>query len=269
MGDLSAIGTGGLYRSDLYGLFDVVQNTQVSFPKELVIGILREFFSQDSYYHYVRDAWGFPLTPDHTDLPPDAGLHDDTTTRLYIGEAYRFDVIYYPAIVVRAGSSTYVPVSMNREKETVLNKATVVVDGYGNEKIFVQPTHFILAGAWEGQLQIDIMTRSIRARDDLVELVMLACTDLFFEEFRRSGVLMKRVSAGGPTEMDDRNDKLYKQSVTLDIRSEWRRQIPITNLVDAINICVEFGNVQVIPAQTAPNLEIKTTVDLVSEIQSL
>lgn len=269
MSDLSAIGTGGLYRSDLYGLFDIVQNTQVSFPKELLIGILRDFFSQDSYYHYVKDPWGFPYTPDHTDLPPDAGLQDDTTTRLYIGEAYRFDVIYYPAIVVRAGSTTYVPISMNREKETVLNKATVVVDGYGNETVFVEPTHFILAGAWEGTLQIDVMTRSIRARDDLVELVSLACTDVRFEELLRAGVLVKRVSAGTPSEAEDRNDKLYKQSINLDIRSEWRRQIPISNLVDAINICVEFGNVQTTPIVTAPNLEIVTTIDLVSQIQGL
>lgn len=269
MSDLSVIGTGGLYRSDLFGLFNIVQNTQMSFPKEAVIDVLRDIFSQDSYYHYVRDAWGFPLTPDHTDLSPNAGLYDDTTTRLYIGEAYRFDVIYYPAIIVRAGSSTYVPISFNREKETVLNKATLVVDGYGNETVVIQPTHFVLAGAWEGSLQIDIMTRSIRARDDLVELVMLACTDLRFEEFLKAGILMKRVSAGTPTEMEDRNDKLYKQSINLDIRTEWRRQIPVGNLIDAINICVEFGNVQVTPAVTAPNLEIQTTIDLVSQIQNL
>lgn len=269
MGDLSAIGTGGLYRSDLYGLFDVIQNTQISFPKELVIGILRDFFSQDSYYHYVRDAYGFPLTPDHTDLPQTAGLQDDTTTRLFISEARRFDVIYYPAIIVRNAGSTYSPIALNRGKESVLNKAIVVVDGYGNESVFVEPTHFLLYGAWDGALQIDIMTRSIRARDDLVELVSLACTDVFFEEFLKAGVLIKRVSAGSPSEAEDRNDTLYKQSINLDIRSEWRRQIPISNLVDAINICVEFGNVQTTPIVTAPNLEIVTTIDLVSQIQGL
>jgi len=269
MGDLSSLGTANLHRTDLFGIHNVVQNTQIAFPKELIIGVLRDFFSQDSYYHYVRDAWGFPLTPDHTDLPSDAGLEDDATTRVYIGEKFRFDVIYYPAILVSAGSTRYVPISFNREKETVLNSAILVVDGYGNQTVFTTPSHYVFAGAWEGSIQIEVLTRSIRARDDLVELITLLCTDIRFEELLKAGILVKNVSASAPGETEDRNDKLYRQVITLDIRSEWRRQIPVENLIDAINICVEFGNLETTPIQTAPNIEINTRVDLLSAIEDL
>ena len=113
------MGTANTFKTDLYALHNYVQNTMLIHPKELMIEMLREFFSRDSYYHYVRDAWGFPLTPDHTDLSGDAGLNDDVTTRLYIGEAYRYDINYYPAILVRTGGSKYVPISMGREKGSV------------------------------------------------------------------------------------------------------------------------------------------------------
>ena len=267
--DLSAIGSGGLYRSDLYGIYNIVQTTQISAPKEILISALRHFFNQDSYYHFVYDEWGFPQTPDLTDVPQDAGLVDDTTTRLYIGEIYRQDQLYYPSVVVRNGGSTGIPISMNRGKEEILYQASLVVDGYGNEKTYVEPTHFILYDAWEGTLQVDITTKSIRARDDLVELISIYCKDLRFEELRRAGLVVKRVQAGAPSEVDDRNGKLFKQSITLETRSEWRRQIPIGNLIERINLCVELGNVETTPIETAPNIEIDATIELADAILAL
>jgi hypothetical protein len=262
--------TGSLNRTDLHRIHNVVQNTQLSFPKEMVIALLRDEFGRDSYYHYAQDEWGYPLTPDHTDLPLGAGVEDDTTTRLFIGEAFRWDVIFYPAILVRAGGSNYTPISMNRNKETVKYDATRVFDGYGNDTFITTPTHFVLAGAWEGQLNIDILARDILARDDLISICNLIFTDVRFEELLRAGILVKRVSAGGPTETEDRQqEKLYKQSITLEIRSEWRREIPIDSTIDAINLCVEFGRLDQTPPVVAPNLEINTSIALIDQIEDL
>lgn len=261
--------TGSRNITDLYEIHNIVQNTNIWYPKELIIGVLRDEFSKDSYYHYVRDEWGFPKTPSHLGLPPEAGLNDDATTRVYIGEAYRYDVIYYPAVLVRNGGGSYVPISFNRNKETVTYSPTVVVDGYGNQTIFATPRAFVTAGAWEGTINIDVLTRGIRSRDDLVEIVELICTDIRQEELRRAGLFIQRISHSAPSEGDDRNDKLYKQTVTLNVRSEWRREIPITNLVEAINICIDFGNLQTQPAAIAPNLTISQTIQLVDAINSL
>jgi hypothetical protein len=262
-------GSGSVTKTDLFNIFNYVQNTQIFYPKQQLISTIRDVFSQDSTYHYVKDKWGYPYTPDLTDVPPDAGIHDDLTTRVWIGEA-RFDVLFYPAIIVRNGGSNYVPISINREKETILYDTTLVYDGYGNSKQYTTPVATVFAGAWEGSINIQIMSRGMRERDDLVELVSIICTDLRFEELLRSGILIKRVSVGSPSENDDRNDKLYSQTVSLDIRSEWRREIPIDNIIDSINFCIEFGHFdksnQFYPD---PNLEINTKITLLESIQGL
>lgn len=264
------LGTGSLHITDLYGLFNVVQNTQIVHPKELIIGVLRDHFSQDSYYHYVKDEWGFPKTGDVTDLPSEAGINDDSMTRLYIGEKYRFDAIWYPCILVYHGGSRNSPLSFNREKGTIKNDLTIVSDGYGNFTSFTTPSHFVLAGAWEGTINIDVMSRGIRSRDDLVELITLCLIDHRHDELLRAGVLVQPgVASGSPSEGEDRNDKLYKQTITVPIRTEWRREIPVQTVVDAINICVDFGDLSTTPVNIAPNIEIRTVINLLETIESL
>ena len=256
--------------TDLYDIFSVVQNTMIRFPKDQVIATLREYFADDSYYHYVRDEWGFPKTPDHTDLETGAGLNDDITTRLFIGEAYRYDGIYYPALLIRAGGFRYVPISMSRNRSVVQYTATKFIDGYGNESVFSTPSSFCAAGAWEGQINIDVLTRGLRARDDLVELIMIIFAEIRWDELSNVGVSIKpNVSVGAASEGEDRNDKLIKQTVTLDIRTEWRREIPIENLLDIINICVDMGNLEANPPVIAPNLGVVTSVDLLDALQNL
>lgn len=265
------LGTGNINSyTDLYGIHNVVQNTQIVHSKELIIGIIRDFFSEDSYYHYVRDTWGFPLSKNVTDIPVESGIADDTLTRLYIAEKYKHEAIFYPCILVYHGGARSTPLSFNRERETIKNERTIVSDGYGNFTTFTTPSHFVLAGVWEGTINIDIMSRGIRSRDDLVELVKLCLVDIRHDELLRAGVLVQPgVSSGSPSEGDDRNDKLYKQTITVPIRTEWRREIPVKSLVDAINICVDFGNLSTTPPNIAPNLEIRTRIDLIETIQTL
>ncbi len=263
------MGTGSIERTDLYILNNYVQNTMISDPKSILLETLRNFFETDSYYHYVRDQFGFALTPDHTDLPLDAGLNDDTTTRVYIGQQNRYDVIFLPAILIRYGGGRSVPISMSRDKESLQWSNTIYTDGYGTETIISTPSHFIQCGAWEGQIIIDVETRSLQARDELIQLISLMLVDLRFEDLVNSGIVIKNLSQGSPSEGDDRNDKLFKQSITLDVRTEWRRHIPVANVLDTIFICIEFGNLARDPVELAPNLKISNTVELVDAITGL
>jgi hypothetical protein len=259
--------TNNFFKSDLYKIHSVVQNAMTLYPKELVIATLRDFFSHDTYYHYAYDMWGFPKTPDHTDLPQNVGLTDNITTRLFIGESFRFDVIYYPALIVRHGGSTSVPISINRETSNVQWDYMVFEDGYGNIKTFPTPSHFIFAGAWEGSINIDIRARDLRARDDLVDLISILFVDIAFNDLVKSGLIVKGVSAGAPTETDDRNDKVFTQTVTLQIRSEWRRHVPVGNIIEIINTSVEFSRTDPNPAPTPSNLTINIEETL-SEVLS-
>ncbi len=263
------MGTNNSFKSDLYAIHNYVQNTMLTHPKEVFINTLREFFSQDSYYHYVRDEWGFPKVPDHTDLLNDAGFADDDTTRVFIGEYYRFDIRYYPALLVRSAGSRYVPISMSQNIGAVVWTNTLFIDGYGNKTTIATPDHFKENGAWEGSISIDIETLSPRSRDELVELAAILFMNNRRLQLQNAGVFVKGLSVSAPSEGEDRNDKLFKQTITYEIRSEWRRRIPINSVIDAINICVDFGNLETQPVQIAPNIRINSNVELLEALIDL
>lgn len=270
--------TGNFFKSDLYNIHHIIQASMLVYPKEIIIATLKDFFSKDSYYHYSKDQWGFANTTDHTDLAPGADLPSgvganphlsDTvnlSTRLFIGENYRYDGIYYPAILVKSGGSRYVPISINREQEGIQYHNIIYEDGYGNQAVINRPFSFITAGAWEGSIIIDVMTRSLRSRDDLVELIGMCFTEIYFDSLYDVGLIVKPPTIGAPSETDDRNDKLFRNSITLDIRTEWRREIPIANLIDSIVFSVEFANLANPDAAVAQNLTITTEMNLLDTI---
>lgn len=261
--------TNNFYRSDLPNISHIVQNGQLVFPKEIVIATLREYFEMDSYYRYSRDAYGFANTPDATDLPPAAGLNDNVTTRLWIGENFHQNLIFYPALVVKHNGSTSVPISLNREYGSVKWGQRVYQDKLGNTKTFPVAESFIFAGAWEGSLAIDIYARSLTARDELAELISLLFVDVEYLNLQNAGLAIKGVQVSGASESDDRNDKLFKATVTLTIRSEWRRAIPIGNIIEVIQTSIEFGRVNPPVTPVSANLTINTNQTLVDLLNSL
>ena len=261
--------TNNFERSDLPRLHNFIQSSMLSYPKELIIATLRDLFSKDSYYHYSKDQWGFANTTDHTDLALGGDMPSGTDivpTRLFIGENYRYDGIYYPAILIKAGGGKYVPLSATREQGSIQYDMIIYEDGYGNQTPIRRPAYFITAGAWEGQIIIDVMTRSLRSRDDIVETILHCFTELAFDTLQDVGVLIKPPSYSGPSEADDRNDKLFKQSITLDIRTEWRREIPILNLIDRIVLSVTIENLENPNAPVSPNLTINADLNILDII---
>lgn len=254
------------------GLHNFVQASMLVYPKEIIITTLRDFFSKDDYYHYSKDQWGFPNTTDHTNLPPGADIptihnknganQEGLPTRVFIGENYRYDGIYYPAILVKSGGSKYVPISINREQGGIQYEDVVYEDGYGNQSIVHRPQSFITAGVWEGSIIIDVLSRSLRARDDLAEAVAMCFTEVNFETVEDIGIIVKPISIGAASEGDDRNDKLFRQTLTLDIRTEWRREIPVGNIIDAIFFTVTFEDLSKPANPVSANLTVNTEVSL-------
>jgi hypothetical protein len=265
------------FKSDLQNIYNIVQSSMIVYPKEAILAALKDYFSQDSYYHYSKDQWGFPNTTDHTDLIPgsdipttgngSAALTDNLiSTRLYIGENYRNDSVFYPAILIKNNGSKYVPVSINRNKGTVQYEDIVYEDSFGHTTTVHRPSCFVTTGAWEGSIIIDVLSRSLRARDDLVETIGMLFTEIAVDSLYDVGVIVKPPNIGSPMETDDRNDKLFKQSITLDIRTEWRREIPISNIIDIICFTVTFENMSQDPPIPAQNLTINTDVSLLDII---
>jgi len=265
--------TNNFFKSDLFNLHNIVQSSMLVYPKEMIIATLRDLFSKDSYYHYSKDQWGFANTTDHTDLPSGGDIPeghpgsnslaaDLLPTRVFIGENYRYDGIYYPAILVKSGGSKYVPISINRDQGGVQYENIIYEDGYGHQTTVSSPAYFFTAGAWEGSIIIDVMTRSLRARDDLVEAVAMCFTEITFDALHDVGIIVKPVDIGGASETDDRIDKLFRQTITLNIRTEWRREIPISSFIDAIFFTASFQDVSNPNNSVATNLTINTEVSL-------
>jgi hypothetical protein len=264
--------TNNFSKSNINNIYHIIQSSMISYPKEMIIGMLKDFFSKDDYYHYSKDQWGFANTTDHTNLPLGAdlpkgaiGSTSDTdtylSTRLFIGENYRYNSIFYPAILIKSGGGRSVPISINRETGTIKYTDIIFQDGYGNETVVKRPDSFVTAGAWEGSIIIDVLTRSLVARDELISAIFMCFTDIHFDTMYDIGIIVKPIQIGSPTESDDRNDKLFRQSLTLDIRTEWRREIPIGNVIDTIFFTATLEDIaQSNPA--SPNLAINTEITI-------
>lgn len=255
------------YRSDLQKINNLLQSSMIVYPKELVIAVLKDFFGKDTeFYSFRKDEWGFTKTPDHTDLPLDAGLKDNLTTRIFIGENNRFDIIFYPAIVVKFSGSTSTPIGNNRNQLTIQYKKVLYDDGYGNLTEVIRPDTLNTSGAWESSLTIDIFSKSLRAADEITELVSMCLTEIYFDQLYQAGVVIKPISISGVSTQDDRNDKLFRYSITVPIRTEWLRAIPINNTIEAIKFLIEFDDLSKNDPSPAYNLTIITDILLSEKI---
>jgi hypothetical protein len=224
--------------SDLFELANFVRQTAVGQGKNLLIDSLREHFKQDTIYRYSTDAFGFPLTPDLTDLPPD--VEETRTSRIFIGDIFRYDKRYLPSITVRQTSGRYYAVSFNQEG-TTRYRVDLVLDGYGNRSLVKVPTHKVYAGGWDQTLEVTVAAESVLDREELSDIVSSYLIGVARQPLHEAGLFIKTVSYGGEREEDWANDKIYIQPVTVETFSEWRREIPIDSLVETINFCFEFG----------------------------
>lgn len=250
--------TNSIFKSDLNKLYGLIQSSMIVYPKEIIIQHLRDFFSKDSLYHYVKDEWGFGKKVDQTDLPLGAGMFDNLTTRIHISESHPHDGIFYPFVMVRHSSAKYVPISINRDAGKYETEDRIFEDGYGNRTIFKNPTKFVFEGVFEGSLSIEIAARSPRTRDDVAELISMYLTDIGFDQLYHAGLVIKPVSIGAPSETQDRNEYVYKVPINIDYRMEWRREIPIGNIVEAILFSITFQNLDDPNSVPAQNLTINT-----------
>jgi hypothetical protein len=227
--------------SDLFRLSDFVQQVAVSQGKNLLIDALREHFRQDTFYRYDTDAFGFPKVVDVTDLPPD--IQETRTTRIFIGDIFRYDMRYLPSVTVRHGSTKSYEIGFNQNVLTTKYRTDLVVDGYGNRSYIRVPTHHCVAGGWDQSFEIVIAAQATPDREELSDIVSSYLMGVKRQDLYESGLFIKSVSLGAEKEEDFANDKIYSQSLTVDTFSEWRREIPISSnsIVEAINFCFQYG----------------------------
>jgi len=254
--------TASFFPSDLYSIHRVIQNTQIIHAKELIVSELREYFAADSKYHYVRDEYGMPKVADHTDLPPESGLEDEEMTRIWIGQENKQTIRFLPSVMVKHGGSTYKPISFNQDRDSVQYDARIFVDGYGRQQIIRVPVCFLFVGAWDSNFDIDVEAEAPQDRSTIVEAISIFMQNIALYPMLNAGLFIKNTRVSGESSEDFGNDKIFKQTISLECRGEYRRIIPIDSLVDVITVCADFADLSQADPVIAENLNINFTLDL-------
>jgi len=254
------LGTGLWVNSDIYELDNIVRHVCIVHGKNLLIDTLREIFARDREYGYRTDIYGFPKTPDQTGLAIDAGINDDVTTRIFIGATYRYESNFLPAITVRQTSSQYHPISFNQNKLTMEFEKQRTEDGYGNIDFVRVPSHYQFVGAWDQSFEIKVTSNSQEDTAAIADVVLISIQSTYRDILERNGLFIKQVSAGGETsEQVGNNDPLFSVTISVNTFSDFRREIPISSLIERIQLCfsVDLGGEFDVPAT---GLAIKYTI---------
>lgn len=249
--------------SDIFGLEHVVQQTGMVHGKNILIDTLRNVFAQDREYKYVSDVFGFPKTPYHLGLDPEAGLDDNETTRIFIGSTYRYDVKFNPSIIVKHTGSRYVPISFNQNLLGVINRKEIITDGYGNSSSIYTPAYHTLVGAWDQTFEVKIIAENEMDREEIADIVQVTLMGTRRLDLQRSGLFIKTMSTSGEAEEKYSNDYLYMVSINIESRSEWKVHIPISDTIERIGVCLAF---KTIGGETADALTVNEQITLADSI---
>jgi hypothetical protein len=212
----------------------VVQQTAIVHPKALLIDGLRKIFQNDSVFTYRDDEYGYPLTPDLTGLDVDSEL----TTKILISDTFRYEVKFFPAILIKSNGGSYKPISFNQNM-TYKYRTDVIENEYGARKVFSTPTHRVYTGRWELRFDVQIYSESQAELQELTDIVSLALQYSLWNELRANGLFISNLSIGGESAESYANDYVYNTAISLTTLSEWRVEVPIENIVEQIAFTLE------------------------------
>lgn len=207
----------------------IIQQVCITQPKNLIIDVLRKHFGRDNIFTYRADEYGFPLTRDMTGIDIDSEL----TTKIMITDAYRYEVKFFPAIIVKSNGGSYKPISFNQNC-TLRYRKSVAENIFGQKVEVKVPTHRVYTGAWDMNFEVSIYSESHSELEELVEIVSMIFQYVSWNELRANGIFIKNISIGSESAEPYANDYVYSQTITLPIRTEWRAEIPLDNLIEKI-----------------------------------
>jgi hypothetical protein len=207
----------------------VIQQVCITQPKNLLIDVLRKYFANDAIYTYRMDEYGFPLTRDLTGIEVDS----EETTQILISDIFRYEVKFYPAIIVKNGGGQYKPISFN-QNSTFRYRIDREEDAAGFVTETKVPSHRVYAGAWNMNYDITIYSESQAELEELVDIVTMLLQYVAWNELRANGLFINNLSIGGENAEPYANDYVYNQTISLTTYSEWRVEIPLDNIIEKL-----------------------------------
>lgn len=208
---------------------NIIQQVALVQPKNLLIDSIRKVFRTDSIFTYRDDEYGFPLTPDLTN----GDIDSENTTKILISDLYRYEVKFFPSIIIKSGGGSYKPLSFNQDA-TYKYRVDMVEDEFGGRQTVSTPTHRVYNGRWEMNFDVQIYSESHSELEELVDITSMTIQYTLWNELRENGLFVKSLSIGGESAEPYANDFIYGQTITISTLSEWRVEIPIDNLVEKI-----------------------------------
>jgi len=215
--------------SNFFSDHNIIQNVAIVQPKNLLISAMRDIFRADSIFTYRDDKYGYPLTPNLTGMDVDSVL----TTKILISDVYRYEVKFFPAIVVKSNGGTYKPLSFNQNM-TLKHREDIIENNYGSISKIKTPTHRVYAGMWELSFDIMIYSESHSELEELTEIASMALQYSLWQDLRANGLFIKSLSIGAENAEPYANDFVYSQNITLSTLSEWRVEIPLDSIIEKL-----------------------------------
>lgn len=228
---LPGTGINGDHRvfSDFFSENNIIQQVAVVQPKNLLIQYLRDLFRKDSVFTYRSDEYGFPLTIDLTGKD----LETTETTKILISDVYRYDVKFFPAIVIKHSGGSYKPNSFNQDGVYKYRK-DYIEDAFGGRRPISIPTHKIYQGRWDLGFEVAVYSESYTELQEIIDIVSIGLQYVLWNDLRASGLFINSLNIGAENAEQYANDFVYSQNISLKTLSEWRVEIPIENTVEKI-----------------------------------
>lgn len=224
----------------------LIETTHIDALKTCIIDRLREAFKVDPEYTYIEDETG----SGGPELDPGRNQ-----TQIVITDVYTYDVKFLPAITVRVNSSNTHHVSFNQNGSPLgLDTFTDITAGYSvdphtgelqrDELGRPKPLFFEYAGAWDSIISLEISAEDTLTREELASRVSILMIHVLRDQLYENGIFVKTVNVSGESEEPYANDYIYRQSISLDVYSEWTHRIPVPDdSIDCFNISFDMvGN---------------------------
>lgn len=251
--------------SDYFVRTNIIQQIAGLAAKNLLIDTIREMFRGDSFFPYREDVYGYPEVDDHTDVPVD----DTTLTKIDITDAFKYEAVFLPTVVVRHTGGSYYPISFNQQGipgvgGEIQYREEIIQDGYGNVYRTEIPDKYIFAGAWDLTYEVKIYAESTVDREELASIISIGLQHVHRYDLQQAGLLIKRLSFGSESEEDHDNGKYYTQSISVEAFGEWRREIPVGDLLERIVFFADIG--RIVDGRVSPSNDLRIYYDLDMEI---
>lgn len=229
--NLPGTGKNGDHRvfSNFYEDQNIIQQVCITQPKNLIIDSLRSRFAKDNVFTYRTDDYGFPLTPDLTGVSTDSSL----TTQILISDSFRYDVKFYPNIVIKSGGGSYKPLSFN-QNGTIKYRKDYYDDSFGIRRFLNTPTHRVYAGMWDMNFEVIISTEDTPTLQRLVDIVSLELQYGSWNKLRENGLFIKSLNISSEAQEPYANDYVYSTTISISTYSEWRVEIPLENIIEKL-----------------------------------